>query len=545
MVTIASIVREVLDKVHSYNLTLEQMLAEALEISKRTVIHEAKAPTAGVRGPPGTGKTKIMEGLINDEDVIDELLNNNIKFVYVAPTNELTISGFRRALMPIMRRLMESSYDIARILSMVRIYGSAVPAPYLGRDFELLRNINNKIDKDLLKKIVYGGIDDALFIFTTDYQRASARSRGSSHKFIMFVDEASKSPFYLPFNPISDSELRNLASGNRSGVIHGLVVVGDDRQAIALGPEYQGFSKSLLVLPKIEEVLKSLGLDEQFKTLRVTFRLPSPTEEPIGDGFYGDVGGLRAYEEARIRIKSVFKGMDIRERFNKCEKARDDPLWYNVIRMLDLALGDLEDPKSIIIANTQREIPSGQQFEPCRVKLAVYFALALSCLSEKSLGISIIAPYRELVDAARFYYRKLSNITGVNRTNIRFLTVQSMLGGEDDIIISMLGKEWNPKHDEPTIYFREPENLNVQFSRHRLMLIVIGNVIRLRNTAADTAQVMGLSGYNAQDIVRIRKTLDIMLELAGISGLSSRRRAEDIRSEYSGDGAILRKVICP
>jgi hypothetical protein len=66
-----------------------------------------------------------------------------------------------------------------------------------------------------------------------------------------------------------------------------------------------------------------------------------------------------------------------------------------------------------------------------------------------------------------------------------------MLGGEDDIVIALLGKEWSDNsHDDEglTIYFREPENLNVQFSRHRLMLIVIGDIQRLRNTAAKIVQ---------------------------------------------------------
>jgi len=71
-----------------------------------------------------------------------------------------------------------------------------------------------------------------------------------------------------------------------------------------------------------------------------------------------------------------------------------------------------------------------------------------------------------------------------------------MLGGEDDIIISLLGKEWSARanYDEgETIYFREPENLNVQLSRHRLMLIVIGNLQKLRNSAAKAAQIEGVT----------------------------------------------------
>ena len=565
MVTIASIIRDILNRINNYNLRLESSLTEALNVSKKAILHEAEAPIAGVRGPPGTGKTKIMEGLVNDEDVISELLEGGVKFVYIAPTNELTTSGFMRALAPVMKIMMQNTNDIRKVLSAVRIYGSAIPSPYFGNDLadlqaELSRvgiEVDKESLKELLRGITYGGIDNAQFIFTTDYQRVSSRAKEPyRYKYVMFVDEASKSPFYLPFNPISDSELSSLAKGSEGGVIHGLVVVGDDRQAIALGPEYQGFGKRLLVLPKIKDVLDALGLSDQFKTLRMTFRLPAPTEEPIGDGFYGDVGGLEAFEESRNRLTQVFKNVDVTERLHSCEQLVGgvlgyDQLWRDVNRMLDLALGDLNDPKPIIIGNTNKVIGPGEQFEPCRVKLAVYFALALNCISGGSLGISVIAPYRDLVDAARYYYRRLmSNMSSnISRANVKFLTVQSMLGGEDDIVISMLGKEWSPR-GEPTIYFREPENLNVQFSRHRLMLIVIGDVTRLRNTAAKTAQDMGLDRelsrmYSVEDIVRIRKTLDTMLGLAGITGLSLRTRIENLHYEYLGYGAVFRKVNCP
>lgn len=570
MVTIASIIKDALNKINNYNLALEQSLNEALRISKKAIIHEAKAPLVGVRGPPGTGKTKIMEGLVNDENVISELLEGGVKFVYIAPTNELTTSGFMRALTPIIKVMMEYTNDVKKVLNAVRIYGSAIPSPYFGNDFadlqaELSRigiGVDKESLKELLRGITYGGIDNAQFIFTTDYQRVSSRTKEPyKYKFVMFVDEASKSPFYLPFNPISDSELSSLARGNEGGVIHGLVVVGDDRQAIALGPEYQGFGKRLLVLPKIKDVLDELGLDDQFKTLRITFRLPAPTEEPIGNGFYGDVGGLEAFEESKNRLTRVFKNVDVTERLYPCEQLvggvlGHNQLWRDVNKMLDLALGDLNNPKPIIIANIIKSYRAGEQFEPCRVKLAVYFALALNCVSEGSLGISVIAPYRDLVDAARYYYRRLVSNVGdrISRANVRFLTVQSMLGGEDDIVISMLGKEWSPR-DEPTIYFREPENLNVQFSRHRLMLIVIGDVTRLRNKAAETARNMGLNKEDdedrellrmssVEDIVRIRKTLDTMLGLAGITGLSS-SRIERLRYEYLGYGAAFRKINCP
>ena len=553
----ASIIKGALDFLNNYDLNLEPSLEGALKVSKEAVAHETEVPIVGIRGPPGTGKTKIMEGLTYNKDVIGELLDGAVKFLYIAPTNELTTSGFVRALTPILKRLQEEGLSVEEALSKVRICGSSVPRPYLStKEIDELKNRAN-VDKDLLNKIACGKIDDAIFVFTTDYQRVSARASASSYyRFVMFVDEASKAPFYLPFAPISDSELKRLASELKDskaskvsgGIIHGLIVVGDERQAIARGPEYQGFGKKLLVLPKIEEVLEALGYaDNQFLTLTTTFRLPSPTEEPIGRGFYSDVGGLKAYYDSRTRMAQAFKNIgDLKERLDRCRNAYNNDLWrFTIDNLLESALTDLKNPKPIIIMNVTNSIPSGSQFEPCRVKLAVYFALALNCISDQRLGISVIAPYIDLVDSARYYYNKLYNklagkITEGREGHVRFLTVQSMLGGEDDIIISMLGKEWSDP-SEPTIYFREPENLNVQLSRHKVMLIVIGNLIRLRNRAAKAAREEALShGYDVEDFKRIRETADTLFELAGVHA-PPREPAKGFSSSI-GDYAIFYKI---
>ena len=554
MATLASIIKNALDLLNSYDLSLEPSIDEALKLSREAVMHTTDVPIVGIRGPPGTGKTKIMEGLTYDRDVIGELLDGSIKFLYIAPTNELTTSGFVRALTPILKRLQEKGLSVEEALSKVRICGSSVPRPYLiSREIDELKSRAN-VDKDLLNKIACGKIDDATFIFTTDYQRVSARATASSYRFVMFVDEASKAPFYLPFTPVSDSELKNLANDLRNyksgkvsgGIIHGLIVVGDERQAIALNPEYQGFGKKLLVLPKIKEVLEALGYaDSQFMTLTTTFRLPSPTQEPIGRGFYSDVGGLKAYYDSRTRMVQALKDIgDLEERLNKCRDAYDDSLWrLTVETILETALTDLNKPKPIIIVNTCRYIPAGSRFEPLRVKLATYFALALSCISHQRIGISVIAPYIDLVDNARYYYNKLYNklagkVIEGHRDRVRFSTVQSMLGGEDDIVISMLGKEWS-KSSDPTIYFREPENLNVQFSRHRMMFIVIGNLIKLRNSAANVGRKEASYGYIMENFDRIRQTADALFELAGVYP-PPQKCAE--ASNSTGDYAIFHKI---
>jgi hypothetical protein len=513
MTTLASLIRSALIDIDKYELNLESSLRNAVEISKRAILHEGDAPIAGIRGPPGTGKTKVMEGLMNDEDVINELLNSGYKFIYIAPTNELTISGFARALRPIIRMLQGSGLSIDKILSKIRIYGSAIPRPYFGDDLKELRKDANVSD-DVLRKMVYGGIDDALFIFTTDYQRVSSRMRKSGYKFIPFIDEASKMPFYLPFNPISDAELRALAQGS-AGIMHGLVIVGDDRQAVAVGPEYQGYGRFLLALPKVEEILRSLN-SRQFMTLNRTFRLPRPTQQPISDGFYSDIGiQLKAAEDAKKRLEDRLKNINWKERLGKCKGFVNDYLWDRVVNSVEDALSSLIP---IIMVNTKNAIGPGEYSEPMRVKLAAYYAILLRCLLGNDVGISVIGPYRDLVEDVRYYLRKIG---GVN-INVRFLTVQSMLGGEDDIVIALLGKEWSANsHDDEglTIYFREPENLNVQFSRHRLMLIVIGDIQRLRNTAAKIARGKGL-GRNrviSKNALRIRETLDTLFDLAEVN----------------------------
>jgi hypothetical protein len=536
MTTLASIIREALNDVDRYKPDLKDSLRKAVEISKKAILHEEDLPIAGIRGPPGTGKTKVMEGLIYNEEVMDELLNDEYKFIYIAPTNELTTSGFARALRPIIKMLSE---PIDKILSEIRIYGSARPSPYFGNDLNELKKVA-RVSKDVLEKMVSGGIDDATFIFTTSYQSVSSKMRGSDYKFVLFVDEASKMPFHLPFNPTSDAQLRALAQGN-PGVLQGLVIVGDERQAVAVGPEYQGYGKSLLALPKIEEILDTLNRKQKlFMTLDTTFRLPEPTQQPIGDGFYYDTGiQLRAIEDAQKRLGNRLRDIDWIEGLNRCRNLVSDKgnLWSKVIDSVESALSSFIP---VIMVNTENFIKPGENSEPMRVKLAAYYALSLKCSLGNNVGISVIAPYIDLVEDTKYYLRKIG---GAN-VNIRFLTVQSMLGGEDDIVISLLGKEWtknNANYDEgETIYFIEPENLNVQLSRHRLMLIVIGNLQKLRNSAAKAAQ-RGRLHNQPTEASRIRRTIDSLLRLADISA-NENKQVRNLEPFKEGEHAIFVKV---
>jgi hypothetical protein len=88
-------------------------------------------------------------------------------------------------------------------------------------------------------------------------------------------------------------------------------------------------------------------------------------------------------------------------------------------------------------------------------------------------------------DNLKPYIGKLLN---EHKIRISVATAHSFLGAEDENVVLILGKEYLPKKYPPyeryiyygsTIYFIEPEIFNVQFSRHKVLLIIIGNVERL------------------------------------------------------------------
>ncbi len=115
-----------------------------------------------------------------------------------------------------------------------------------------------------------------------------------------------------------------------------------------------------------------------------------------------------------------------------------------------------------------------------------------------------------------------------------------MLGKESDIVIAVLGKEYVGSKDldfmYKTIYFWEPETLNVQLSRASRMMIVIGDVRRLRSSAAKFNQKLGLklksSYYGYVNVLlenskKVRSTMDKLLELVNFE-----KRNKESRSNY-------------
>ncbi|MEM4439128.1 MAG: hypothetical protein QW680_10940 [Pyrobaculum sp.] len=468
------------------------------KVVKEVYVGNLENPYGGVRGPPGTGKTALAETAMSDNKIIGRLTDQ--VFLYEAHTNELITSTFHRLL----SLSVETCQDVKEFLRSVRLYGSMVPRPYIASDYQLLKSACSNITEEDLRKVTEGNIDqDVKFIFSTEFQRASAKMR-VRRKFLLFVDEASTSPFYLPYTPLSDAALKTVVEEGK-GLIEGLVVVGDERQAIGVGPEYQGWGEHLLVLPKIRQMLEKLGLTNQFYHLKETLRLPAPTEDPLDQGFYSDIGGLRAVEDFQSRYRKL--GLYVwLERWGKCTKQ---------VYLIDILKRGVENVLSarlpLLIVNLKQSYKGGEKLEPKRIDIAIKLAALFKCLYPH-LEITVTGPYRDLVGVAKLnYVRRYQNMGQVH-----FLSVQSMLGKESDIVISILGKEYAGEEEKPTIYFMEPNNLNVQLSRHRAMLIVIGDVVRLRNVAAKTASNVGLPHLRRAPATMIRKTCDGLLELAGV-----------------------------
>jgi len=82
----------------------------------------------------------------------------------------------------------------------------------------------------------------------------------------------------------------------------------------------------------------------------------------------------------------------------------------------------------------------------------------------------------------------------------------------------------------PAIYFAEPSN--VQLSRHRSILVVVGDVVRLRNSAAKSARRYGLFYGSATLTKMIRKTADTLLKLVGTNAKEAKTTSGEKTSSY-------------
>lgn len=415
-----------------------------------------------VQGPPGTGKTTVFEQSFNE--VFDQI-SSDIVILYIAPTNKLAADMLSRIAGAFKSRGKEKD-----ITKEVRIYGSLF-------DYSQCEKMLDKVDKDV--KI----------IISTEYQRPYFPTE---KEVCLLIDEASKSPLHQPFITMTN-QLLNVAG---RGPLRCISVVGDPKQAISVRSEYRGSGRKLLLMENLMEgYLTSSGHDTSnqditelarkylrgnvYEFLDLTYRMPHPTEEAISSAYYG--GSLRAAYDVSTRLK----GLGEPNVASKLSAVND-----KFRKTVEICQEGLSTQRGIIYVKVEQDYPFDDMsdmmlYEENRAEAGLYFATCLSAVTGKNCAV--LTTYIDQCQQMKLLFQKnfvpkVKDIIPEIQRSVSFGTTHSWLGSEEDIVIAVLGKA-RAGGSSSTIYFNEPELLNVQLSRHRRILCVVGNLTALRNTA--------------------------------------------------------------
>jgi len=411
-------------------------------------------------GVPGAGKTTfyayILAKHLKDE-ICRESISFNYLYIYIAPTNDLVRDFIEKFL-----GFLKGTFGVEcrpEILSRrIRVYGSKISAPSYP---QLLKAID----------------DEVLLVASTDWQRVAARILTRKEQ-IYLIDEASRMTFTRLFVSIADA----IAKGNTKGDIRGFSVIGDENQAVGLEEEERRF----LLLSSIREIAEK-GSDRIYIVpLNVSWRLPEDTARPIKFGFYnGDLIGrgtpFKVNPEDEI-IRTL-----MREKL--CQKY-SKYIWD----ILQVA-----SRYPLVHVELGEHFRIGEKFDEKRAELGWCLAYVLSGLVGNR-QVSVVVPYTQMAFAIRILRPP---------QNVRVATIASYLGREDDIIISIFGKEQVSQCN--TYYLKDPYTFNVQLSRQRNALFTIGSADILKMSAEYCIKIsekkprkkMLLSGWE-----KLARTLD-------------------------------------
>ncbi|MEM2294152.1 MAG: AAA family ATPase [Thermoproteota archaeon] len=497
----------------SVSFTGDQSFLDASNLVERAV---KRSRLALVYGPPGTGKTTVYHHVMHK--TLDNLGSDEI-LTYVCPTNALVADMLER----IVATYSSQGKSKEDLIREVKVYGSKFN--YEER-FKTLRDCVT---------------EDTRIILTTEFQKISLAptflKRASFH---IMVDEASKSPTHTPFITFATQLLENPEDLSPLGSFS---VIGDPNQAIAIGDEYAG-RKDLLLLPRLTAGLlnkeasipanytdMSAMIDgayrhlkgKYFSMLELSHRLPSPTEKPISEGFYN--GHLRAADESKVRLQGLWdKNLAARVK-------QQDETFKKMVNILEEGI---TTGRAIIYIETTQKSYRGYRyldFDENRAEIGLYAASALAYICKKPT--TVLTTYTDQEQQMKMLFRRdLAAFMGKYANLVRFSTVPRMLGSQSDIVVAVLGKEYISHHShERTIYFREPETLNVQLSRHYRALVIVGNLQRLIKTVNRVHSAEGTTYFS-----NLKTTATKIYELAGYEVTSSR-----ISRVADGDAAVYRK----
>jgi len=412
-------------------------------------------------GPPGSGKTTTI-GLTLSK--MYKELDEKEAIIYTTTHNSLVLEAAEKT----MEQLMKNKVGVEEIEESIALFGSQFS----------YRKPSKK----------------AKFFFTTFYQPAPLKELLKEKERVhLIVDEASTaklSQVFLPISQALNAKFAEMKEINTS-FLSSLSIIGDPMQAILISehnwvkPLILKIIKGViqdpsdrkmveeepdLILDLAEEYLPKSGLSYYF--LRKTFRLPRPSQLLISLPFYRNkLEAQRSIKDIKIEKDDVSL-----EGFVKNTK-----LLKKVVDGVDNAI----DSK-IPVVYLKDENPTPyindivKKFDEKRATIAVELAAYLSkALYEKK--IMIVNPYREMVSQMDYQLKSKFN---ADKRKVELRTVHSALGTDADIVIAVLGKEYmNVGGGGKTIYYNIPQALNVQLSRHKGLVFIIGNVEDVAKTA--------------------------------------------------------------
>lgn len=375
----------------------------------------------GVPGVPGAGKTTFYAYTMAErlKDAICGGRELRILYVYLAPTNDLLID-FLDKFLGFLRGAFQVDCSPVELARRIRAYGSKIEADKYPQVFKA-------VDKDVL------------LVISTEWQRVSARILGARNQ-VYLIDEASRLTMSHFFITIADG----IAKRSQVEDILGFTVIGDVNQAVGLS---EG-ERQLLLLKNIERLAEESDRVNLIP-LNISWRLPSGTEEPIKEGYYG--GNLEAKGEPLL-LEAPHEELKRILGDKHCKK------YENVIN--DFIVHASKYPHVHIELDTH--FIEGEKYDERRARLAWCLARVISALSKKT--VSVVVPYNQMA----FAVRMLGELE-----NVHTATVASYLGREDSIIISVFGKEQVGNCN--TYYLQDPYIPNVQHSRQKNALYSIGS----------------------------------------------------------------------
>jgi len=468
-------------------------------------------------GPPGTGKTTAFAKAL--EDTLPDIQREPSVVLYIAPTNKLVAEMYQK----IAGAYKVAGFSKEDFIDQIKVYGSQFKAY---RDFaKQFRKIDPKTK----------------CILTTPYQTPYLPLLSDVNEIHLLIDEASKSPLHVPFIPLVP-ELSHYLTNESSERLVSVNVAGDPNQAIGIG-ELRGRRDLLLFLRlavgllghpapdynNIQEVLERAVKELKGRYLSIldtSYRIPHPSEKPISQGFYDGI--LKSEENAEKRLEGLWDR-------NLAENLKTvDETFRKVVSKLEEAITTGRNVIYVHMSNrcyTYR----GELFDEQRAKAGLYFAVALSRITgERVMSVTTYSDQAQRMKhlLSRNIMPKVGNIGAREKINI--LTAHKALGSEENHIVVVLGKEYSTSFgllgaDDETIYYAEPEVLNVQLSRHKKILIVIGNLQRLINTVSRIHSSYGTTLY-----MNLKKTAEELLNLCGCE-IRSRR----LYHREAGEGGVF------